>query len=137
MGQIEQAPSRDGVAITSHCPACGQIDVPIRNIHLWMEQRGPSRYTFICPSCSGLVRRHADAGTVGLLLASSPPLEHEDLHDFKRELDRDDWFHRFDRRFGAALRAARHARKRGRRQRWLSAPRLLKQLGGRHRLLSS
>jgi hypothetical protein len=137
MGQIERTPPRDGVAIRSHCPACGQVDLPIRNVHLWLEHRGPSSYTFICPSCSGLVRKHADAGTVGLLLASSPPLGHEDLQDFKQELARGDWFHRFDQRFGRALGVTRKNRKRGLPQRWFGAPRFLKQVGQRHRLLSS
>lgn len=137
MGQIERTPPRDGVAISSHCPACGQIEVPIRNVHLWTEHRGRSSYTFICPSCSGLVRKHADAGTVGLLLASSPPLENKDLEDLKQELDRGDWFHRFERRFGRPLGVTRNNRKRGLRQRWLSALQFMKLVGQRHRLLSS
>jgi hypothetical protein len=137
MGQLEQTPSRDGLAIWSHCPACGRIELPIRNIHLWVEDHGQSSYTFICPSCDGLVRKHADAGTVGLLLASSPPLEREDLHDFKQELDRDDWFHRFERRFGSALRVTRITSNRRSEHRWLRAMNFLKQVGQRHRLLSS
>lgn len=137
MGQIERTPPRDGLAIRTACPACGRVEFPIRNIHLWMEDDGRNTYSFICPRCSGLARTPADAGTVGLLLVTSPPLQHEDLHSFKRELERDDWFHRFERRFGDKVRIHRGSRTHRPRQRWSWVARILKGEGQRHRLLSS
>lgn len=72
------------------------MDVPVRNIHLWVDGDAMSSYSFVCAGCSELVRAPADLGTVGLLLATAPPLGQDDLHSFRTALEQDDWFRRVE-----------------------------------------
>jgi hypothetical protein len=132
MERIERTHPRDRLTMHSVCPACGTVDVPLRNLHLWVERGGLSSYSFVCPGCSGLVRAPADAGTVSLLLTTSPPIDHDDLTSFRRELDRDDWWHRFERHYGSAAGAPEP-----RARRLSRVLRALAELGARHRMLSS
>jgi hypothetical protein len=129
MDQIERTSARERLAVTSTCPACGPVDVPVRNVHLWVEGDGLSTYSFICPGCRELVRARADLGTVGLLLAAAPPFGNDDVHRFRTALEQDDWFHRLE----------RLARASGSRPRLTARlTRMVAALGSnRHRLLSS
>jgi hypothetical protein len=97
MDQIEHSSARERLAVTSTCPGCGPVDVPVRNVHLWVDGDGLSTYSFICPGCREFVRAPADLGTVGLLLAAAPPLGRDDLHNFRLALEQDDWFHHIER----------------------------------------
>ncbi|MGH2736895.1 MAG: hypothetical protein ACRDKZ_15045 [Actinomycetota bacterium] len=138
MDQLDRTPARDRLAIDTRCPKCGRIDVPFRNIHLWIERDGLSTYSFICPGCCRLVRMPADLGTLGVLFAAAPPLGHEDLHLFRGQLERDDWFERLERRPGPAPESPCGGTTSRLQRAWSGAARALTRgLGQRHHLRAS
>jgi hypothetical protein len=92
MEQIEDRSPRHRLVIRAACPTCGQVDVPLRNLHLWVNRNGFGSYSFVCSGCSDFIRTQADEGTMSVLLAASPPLGTDDVRGFRRELEQDDWF---------------------------------------------
>jgi Zn ribbon nucleic-acid-binding protein len=94
---MERSITRERLTITSICPRCGRIEVPVRNIHLWINEAGENTFSYVCPHCCGFVRQSADRGTVSLLLAAAPPITHDDVHGFVKELNEEGWDRRFER----------------------------------------
>lgn len=96
--------------IRATCPDCGDVVVPREKmqVRICAEDRSGA-YTFLCPSCRGLVARSAEERIVQLLLAggvdmevwhlpaelfepvAGPAITHDDLLDFHLALQSDDW----------------------------------------------
>jgi hypothetical protein len=93
---MELSFTRERLTITSFCPRCGRVEVPVRNLHLWINEARESAFSYVCPRCCGFVRHSADGGTVGLLLSAAPPITEEDVHGFVEELDEDGWAGRLE-----------------------------------------
>lgn len=137
MEQIEARPPRHRLVIRAACPTCGQMDVPLRNLHFWVDPNGLGSYSFVCSGCSEFIRTQADQGTMNVLLAASPPLGPDDVRGFRSDLERDDWLHRlqeFDTSLASSpVRSKRRIRTIARRM--ISA--MGRDMGARHRMLSS
>ena len=101
--------------IKATCPSCGEVALTPVDIDLRVDPHGVSEssYGFACPDCGDEVRKPADERIVRLLIsggveaqapappretlaerATGPALTPDDLIDFHRLLERDDWFDR-------------------------------------------
>src|SRR5690606_14693294 len=96
--------------IKASCQECGDVELGVSDIQVRVcadDDRGT--YVFRCPACRKSVAKPAEARVVDLLVASGvrivhwqlpaelfelrsgPPISHDDLIDFHRLLQRDDW----------------------------------------------
>ena len=99
--------------IKATCPTCGEVTLTPVDIDLRVDPHGveTSSYGFCCPHCTAQVRKPADERIVRLLVSggvealaphqgsdeaahhtAAPPLVPDDLLDFHKLLQRDDWF---------------------------------------------
>lgn len=91
--------------IKAHCPACGEVSLRPGDVQLCAhaDADAESFYAFQCPDCELQVRKCADERVVRLLRSAGvtwredprptgPPLNPDDLLDFHRLLETDDWF---------------------------------------------
>ena len=137
MEQIEERQPRHRLVIRATCPTCGRMEVPLRNLHFWVDPSGFGSYSFVCPGCTEFIRTQADQGTLNVLLAASPPLGADDVHGFRRDLERGDWLLRLQ-EFDASVESTSpngKPRVRTTARRMLSA--IARDMGSRHRMLSS
>jgi hypothetical protein len=87
--------------IKASCPVCGDVELTADDIDLRVASHAPlSSYSFVCPSCSDVVTKHADDHIVSLLMSGGvhahvftvpaealephdgPELGYDDLLDF-------------------------------------------------------
>ncbi|WP_205745774.1 hypothetical protein [Egibacter rhizosphaerae] len=97
--------------IKATCPHCGEVSLTPADIDLRVDPGEPedASYGFVCPDCAAAVRKPADQRIVRLLVSggvevrdpepepleqrpAAPPLTRDDLLDFHRLLESDDWF---------------------------------------------
>jgi hypothetical protein len=98
-------------SIRTNCPQCGEVEMRADVILLTVEpQSGEGTYSFVCPSCEGLVEKPADRKIVSLLKSvgvdvaergsptehvearpEGPPITIDDVIDFHFLLSTDDW----------------------------------------------
>jgi hypothetical protein len=97
--------------IKASCSECGDVELSTSDMMVRVcEQMDQASYIFRCPSCQASVTKQAERRIVDLLVASGVRLErwelpqemfeqklgaaisHDDLIDFHRILQSDDWF---------------------------------------------
>jgi len=100
--------------IRATCSDCGDVEMTSRDVWVRVcDDDQSATYAFRCPSCQLVVVKPAEAKVVDLLVASGvafstwrlpaelreehrgAPISHDDLLDFHRLLESDDWFEQF------------------------------------------
>jgi hypothetical protein len=98
--------------IKASCQDCGDVELGVRDLEVRVcAQYEQGTYVFRCPSCQMSVVKAAEPRIVDMLVASGvqlvewklpaelfeprggDPITHDDLIDFHRLLQDEDWFH--------------------------------------------
>lgn len=87
--------------IRTTCTACGDIELTQANLRMELSPEWTSgNYIFNCPYCDREERRPASQRVVTILLAAGVtynvvdhvgPISHEEIDEFRKALESDDW----------------------------------------------
>jgi hypothetical protein len=97
--------------IRASCPTCGDVELTSRDVSVQVcATNNQGSYAFRCPTCNVAVSKLAEQRIVDLLVSSGvrlsvwsmpaeldelhsgPPIAYDDLLEFHRELEADNWF---------------------------------------------
>lgn len=99
--------------IRASCPTCGDVELTSRDVSVQVcATNNQGSYAFRCPECELAVSKMAEQRIIDLLVSSGvrlsvwsmpaemdeprngPPISYDDLLEFHRELEAEDWFER-------------------------------------------
>ena len=105
--------------IRASCPACGDVELTSRDVTVQVcASNNQGSYAFRCPQCAVAVSKMAEQRIVDLLVSSGvrlsvwsmpaeldeppagAPIGYDDLLEFHRALQEDDWFARLTQTVG-------------------------------------
>jgi hypothetical protein len=99
----------DTTTIRATCQRCGDVTVTAEDVRVHMcAETEDGIYSFVCPTCAGVVIRDADRRIVDILRsggvmvhswslpvleapADAPPISWDDVLEFHQGLSADDW----------------------------------------------